>query len=456
MSKPNDLLSEMSSATGTPHVTASVEPQSAAARRGRRPRKPKPLGPCSRRMGAAAILCVAALVTLRAAGPVPQSGTALASPPADLASAITGIDALAADGLARENVGGLTIGIIADDRLAWTRSYGLADLETRVPATADTVYRIGSITKQFTALMLLQLVEQGKVRLSDPVDKYLPEVHRVRGMSVDAPPITLGQLATMTSGLEREPGDMARYVKGPVAEWEKTLISALPSTHCASEPGTTFRYSNIGYAILGAALARAAGQPYVHYVQQHVFAPLGMLHTAFEPTAVIRPLLAKGYEIVNPRTAAGGPTGEKPARLLVDRDTPAGEHEGRGYRVPNGGIYTTVGDLASFVAFELGAQVPAVLKKATLDDAYAEARSSPTVLRTGYGIGFQVIRRGDLFVYGHAGTVIGYAAAAYYERVSRTGVVVLRNIGGGSLDVNALAIQAVERLAAARKAGSRR
>ena len=404
----------------------------------------------------AALLCVAAVVSLRAGGPVPQSATALPPPPADLVPAITGIDALAANGLARENVGALTIGVIADDRLAWTRSYGLADLETRVPATADTVFRIGSITKQFTAVMLLKLVEQGKVRLSDPVEKYLPEVNRVRGILPDAAPITLDQLATMTSGLAREPDDMARYVRGPVAEWEKTLISALPSTRYASEPGTTYLYSNIGYAILGAALARAAGQPYIDYMQQHVFAPLGMSHTAFVPTGAIRPLLAKGYEIVKPQRAAAERMGETATKLLVDRDTPAREHEGRGYKVPNGGIYTTIGDLARFVAFEIGAEVPGVLKKATLDDAYAEARSSPTARRTGYGTGFEVIRRGNLVVYGHAGTVIGYSAAAYYERTSRIGLVVLRNVGGGSLDVNGLAIQAVERLAAARKAGSRR
>ena len=100
-----------------------------------------------------------------------------------------------------------------------------------MPADADTVYRIGSITKMFTALMLEQLVEAGKVHLSDPAEKYFPEIKTVQGRFPDAPPITLIQLATHTSGLGREPDNTEIYVTAPVADWEKTLIAALPHTH---------------------------------------------------------------------------------------------------------------------------------------------------------------------------------------------------------------------------------
>ncbi len=389
---------------------------------------------------------------------IPASRQAATSPapPADLAAAIDAIDKMVAGELARDNLGSITVGIVADGRLVWTRSYGYADMEKKLQATSDSLYRIGSITKQFTALMLLQLVEREKVRLSDPVEKYFPEINQVRGRMPGAPPITLVQLATMTSGLDREPENLDTYVKGPVSEWEKVLISALPHTKYAYEPDTHYLYSNIGYAILGAALGRAAGESYTEYVQQHIFAPLGMTHTAFEPNPTITPAITKGYAVARVRQAAANQAAQQKAAgqiaqsFTVDAETPAREHQGRGYKVPNGAIYTTVGDLARFVALELGADVPAVLKKATLDDNYSRVNSSDGTLRTGYGIGFQLSRRGDLVVYGHGGSVAGYNAAAHFERNSRTGVIVLRNVGGGAVNVGQIAMQAVEKLAAAR------
>jgi CubicO group peptidase (beta-lactamase class C family) len=115
------------------------------------------------------------------------------------------VDSLAAAEWYKDRRGSLTIGVVTDGRLAWTRSYGFADMEQRVPATRHTVYRIGSVTKEFTGLMLLQLAEAGKVRLADPVEKYFPEVNLVRGRFPNAPPITLIQLATMRAGLSASP-----------------------------------------------------------------------------------------------------------------------------------------------------------------------------------------------------------------------------------------------------------
>jgi len=396
------------------------------------------------------------------AAPAARQAVVSQAPPVDLAPAIEAIDTMVATELARDNLGSITVGVVADGRLAWTRSYGYADMEKKLPATSDSIYRIGSITKQFTALMLLQLVEQGKVHLSDPVEKYFPQINQVRGRIPGAPPITLVQVATMTSGLDREPEDLATYLKGPVSDWEKVLIAALPHTKYASEPDTHFLYSNIGYAILGATLSRAAGQPYTEYVQQHIFAPLGMTRTAFEPNPAIAPAITKGYAVARARAASptqaaqpgGVPAAAQPApSFTVDADTPAREHEGRGYKVPNGAIYTTVGDLARFMAFELGADWPAVLKKAALEDNYSRVNSSDGTLRSGYGIGFQLTRVGDLVIYGHGGSVPGYNAAAHFDRASRTGVIVLRNVGGGAVNVQTIAFQALARLAAARKKG---
>ena len=297
-------------------------------------------------------------IWLGADGKIEGAGFATANmvaKPASLRPKLPEIDSLISAELARRPVGSVTAGVVDGKELIWSKSYGDADMEKKIPANADTVYRIGSITKMFTALMLEQLVDAGKVHLSDPVEKYFPEIKAVQGRYPDAPPITLIQLATHTSGLGREPDNTETYVTGAVADWEKTLIAALPHTHYSFEPGTRFSYSNIGYAILGAALSRAAGEPYIEYVPKHIFQPLGMTHSGLERNAEMLPHLSKGYQLMGPKDA-------------VDSETPQRENEtGRGYKVPNGAIYTTVGDLARFASFLMDQGPESVLKSASLD-----------------------------------------------------------------------------------------
>ena len=375
-----------------------------------------------RRVSAAMLLLLIVVSTV--------SGQAV---PEELRGAIAKIDTFSATELAKDNIGSVTVGVVSGANLVWTKSYGYANMEKKISADKDTVYRIGSITKQFTGLMLLQLVEQGKVKLSDPAEKYFPEVKQVQGAFAGAPPITLVQLATMTSGMDREPADLPTYLKGPVSDWEKVLSAALPRTKYAFEPDTHYFYSNIGYATLGAALSRAAGTMYTKYVAEKIFAPLEMTHSAFEPTPAIREHLSIGYEV-----ARDG---------KIDSVTPQREHDGRGYKVPNGAMYTTVGDLARFLSLELG-EVPAnVLKKETLEDNYKRVNSSNEGLTSGYGIGFQLTRRGERVFVGHGGSVAGYRAEAYVDRASKVGVIVLRNVGGGKFSLADLCFKSLEELA---------
>ena len=218
----------------------------------------------------------------------------------------------------------------------------------------------------------------------------------MQGRFAQAPPITLVQLATMTSGVGREPANLPTYLIGPVSQWESVLISALRETKYDLEPDTQFLYSNIGYAILGATLGRAAGMSYTSWVQQRILTPLGMSHTAFEPNATIQSQIAKGYEV----DASGHISFEAPQR----------EHAGRGYKVPNGALYTTVDDLAQFVALELGEGPETVLPKSVVEANLARANSTNGNLDAGYGVGFQLSRRGaDVFI-GHGGSVAGYTA----------------------------------------------
>jgi CubicO group peptidase (beta-lactamase class C family) len=114
------------------------------------------------------------------------------------------LDSAAAEAVKCASCPSFTIGLVAKDGLTWTKSYGYADIGKQLPANAETVYRIGSITKQFTALMLLQLATNGTVHLTDPVEQYVPEIRLARDRTPNAPSITLVQLATHTSGLASE------------------------------------------------------------------------------------------------------------------------------------------------------------------------------------------------------------------------------------------------------------
>jgi CubicO group peptidase (beta-lactamase class C family) len=361
------------------------------------------------------------------------------SAPSVAVPGLSGVDSMINAEFAKDSLGSITVGVIAGSQLAWTRSYGFADMKTHRLANRGTVYRIGSITKPFTAVMLMQLIAAGKIQLSDPVERYLPEIKTIGSKPPGAPPFTFLQLATMTAGLAPEPREEGPFWTGPVADWPKTLISALPHTDYRSFPGTKYSYSNIGYAILGAALSRVAGVPYTEWERTRVFKPLGMDRTRFEIDPTIATDLATGYEVSDDGT--------------LDDSTAAHEgRDGRGYKVPNGAIFTTVDDLARFVVFELGHGPASVLSPARLESAFRGFVATSEYLDRGYGVGFMAMRRDTLTWVGHSGSVAGYVAYMYFDRDRQVGVVLFRNVVGGKEDPGRLATDILSRLVHARVA----
>ena len=355
--------------------------------------------------------------------------------PARAVQGIAAVDSLISSEFAKDSIGSITVGIIAGSQLAWTRSVGFADMKTRRLANRNTVYRVGSITKPFTAVMLMQLVAAGRMQLSDPVERFLPEVKQIAARPQGAAPFTFWQLATMTAGLAREPENVDRFSTGPVSGWEAKLLAALPHTSYQSSPGTEYSYSNIGYATLGAALARVAGQPYVEWERSHVFKPLEMNRTRFEVDPTIASDLAVGYEVNDDGT-------------LDDSTAAQQARDGRGFRVPNGAIFTTVDDLARFVSLELGRAPNSVLARSMLDEAFGGLVATDRLLETGYGLGFMAMSRDGYSYVGHNGSVAGYRASMYYDVPRSLGVVVFRNVGGGKEDSDRLAVNILSVLAA--------
>jgi CubicO group peptidase (beta-lactamase class C family) len=383
-----------------------------------------------------------ALVMSAACGTLLVKSATCQTLPARAVKGIAAVDSLISAEFVKDSIGSITVGVIAGSQLVFTRSVGFADIKARRLANRNTVYRIGSITKPFTAVMLMQLVAAGRVHLSDPVERFLPEVQQIASKPQGASPFTFLQLATMTAGLAREPNEAGAFWTGPVSAWEKKLLAALPHTSYTSFPGTEYSYSNIGYAILGAALARVAGQAYTEWERLHVFRPLGMERTRFEVDPTIESDLAVGYQVKGDGT-------------LDDQAAAQEARDGRGYKVPNGAIFTTVDDLARFVVFELGRGPDSVLARASLDDAFGGIVATDAFQQTGYGLGFMAMRRDDYpfpSFLGHSGSVAGYRAAMYYDRGMQLGVVVFRNVVGGKQDPDRLAVDILSLLATAKVA----
>jgi CubicO group peptidase (beta-lactamase class C family) len=360
--------------------------------------------------------------------------------PLHVVPGLSAVDALVSAEFAKDSVGSITAGIVRGGELVWTASHGFANAGTRKPADRETVYRIGSITKMFTATMLLQLVEAGQLRFSDPVARFYPDIGLARNGTSRASAVTFLQLATMTSGLAAEPGE-ASFDSGPLTEWEKILGQAVSQTEFTFEPGIHFAYSNIGYAVLGAALGRAAHVPYIEWQQKHIFDPLGMRHTGFELGAAIAGALAVGYVVSDGRVDSTVPTREALA--------------GRGYRVPNGGIFTTIDDLSRFLAFELGNGPEAVLSHARLSGVYTGMIATSADEDFGYGVGFMLQHCDDFPWLGHSGGMPGYQAVMYFDRDHQLGVILLRSATGGKASIGRLAPEMLKTLILAKLAAEK-
>ena len=328
-------------------------------------------------------------------------------------------------------IGSIVAGVVVGDRVVWSRAFGWADRDRQIAADARTIYRIGSISKSVTAVAMARLIERSVIRPGDPVIRWLPEFATLSGDSAAVRSITLAQLASHTGGLIREP-QLPGAAAGPIEGWESKIVAALPRTSLNTAPGTAYAYSNIGYGILGLTISRAARVPFMTLVTDDVLRPLGMASSYFVVPPDVWPRVATGY--------ANG------ARGSIDAELPAREHAGRGYKVPNGGIYSTVDDLARFIALMTGALGDHVLSPASR--ATMLRIHSPGSTTSGYGFGFQIATDslGNRFV-SHGGSVAGYTANILFHTGTRIGVILLRNYNAGRTNLGAASRALVAQLA---------
>ncbi len=184
---------------------------------------------------------------------------------------------------------GASLLVVRDGRPVVRKSYGLSNLEDRIAATPETNYRLASVTKQFTAAAILLLAEDGKLSVDDHLKKWLPSLPR----AVDS--VTIKQLLTHTSGIVDYEDVMAAGTTAQLHDADVLrLLESKDSTYF--KPGSGYRYSNSGYALLALIIERASGKSFATFLQDRIFIPLGMLHTvAYEEGISTAPTRAYGY-----------------------------------------------------------------------------------------------------------------------------------------------------------------
>jgi CubicO group peptidase (beta-lactamase class C family) len=202
------------------------------------------------------------------------------------------IDALLASYNAARQFNGAAL-VATRDGVLLKKGYGFANLEWQIPNTPDTKFRLGSITKQFTSMVIMQLVAEGKITLDEKMTTYLPDYRADTGNRV-----TIRHLLTHTSGIPSytgQPGFLQNVSRNPytVADFMKTYTSG----DLEFEPGTKFAYDNSGYFLLGAIIERVTGQPYERILRERIFDPLGMKDSGYDRSAVVLPKRASGYQL---------------------------------------------------------------------------------------------------------------------------------------------------------------
>ncbi len=227
-----------------------------------------------------------------------------------------------ADWMLDNHVPGLVWGVVKDGKLIAVEGMGVQDLEARRPVTADSAFRIASMSKAFTAYGILNLQAQGKLTLSDPASKHVPE------LSPWAAGITVGNLMHHTAGfVTDDPWGDRQQVRTP-AEFTAMLKAGVPFS---TAPGSAYEYSNFGYATLGRTITNVSGKPYQQHIADTVFKPLGMPATTYDVFAVPDARLARGYRWENGKWSA--------EPMMKDGEFGA-----------MGGVVTTANDYAKWVA----------------------------------------------------------------------------------------------------------
>lgn len=328
-----------------------------------------------------ALRCVALIFRLLSASP------ASAQDPARLDAAIT------AQAAGSHFMGSVLVA--KDGAVVFEKSYGSANLEWGIPNTADTKFRIGSLTKQFTAAAILLLEERGKLKVEDPISRYLPSA------PASWQAVMIHQLLNHTAGIPDYSNlpDNRVWQRSPATP--EQLVAHFRDLPLEFAPGSKFRYSSSGFVLLAWIVERVSGQSYEAFLQENIFTPLAMKDSGYDSNTTLLPKRAAGY-MASPAGFANAP--------YVDMQVPSGA----------GALYSTTRDLLRWTTALFGGRV--------LSAASLEKMTTPGGNDNGYGLvvglvkGRKVIR--------HAGMIEGFSSHLAYYPDAKAVVIVLANVYG--------------------------
>ncbi|MBC7812293.1 MAG: beta-lactamase family protein [Burkholderiales bacterium] len=319
------------------------------------------------------------------------------------------LDTLVPTLLEEHQVAGAAIAVIHDGEVAWTQGYGVANLDSAEPVTPDTVFHVASISKAFTAWAILGLVESGDIELDAPVDQYLTRWN-LPDSSYNPDDVTIRRILSHTAGLSVD-GYEGYEPDEELPTLEQVLLGEGKSARVTVlvTPGVMFRYSGGGYEVLQLLIEEVTGEDYSDYMQETVFAPLGIENSSYELTPEIETNLATGY---------AGPAVPKPIIRYTEQAA--------------GGLYMTAADLASFVAAnvessetEMGAGIISP-ESVTLAHTDAEATNG----EYGFGLFLYPLEDGRSVVW-HDGISAAWRTLFAFEPESGEGIVILTNSSQG-------------------------
>jgi CubicO group peptidase (beta-lactamase class C family) len=346
------------------------------------------------------------------------------------------ISALVRHEMKKRDVTGLSIALVDDQRVVWAEGFGYADKAGNVPASPETVYRAGSISKLFTATAAMQLAERGRMDIDRLLGDYLPGFS-IRTRFADTAPVTPRSIMTHHSGL---PSD---YLKGM---WTRNpepftrVAGRVSDEYAANPPGTVFSYSNLGVTLLGDAIGKVDGRDFVSHVRDEILLPLGMTGSSFSTSADRTPLAAKGYR-------KGAEAEEPPLR-----------------DVPAGGLNSSVLDLSRFVRMVFAggkAGDRQIIKPETLAEMLRPQNAEvPLDLDFRVGLGWMLGGLGDIDIRNagpvahHAGATLLFHSQLIVLPERKLGVVVLANSDTAGRVVGKVAAETLK-LALEAKTGDR-
>jgi CubicO group peptidase (beta-lactamase class C family)/D-alanyl-D-alanine dipeptidase len=314
----------------------------------------------------------------------------------------------------------LSIALVDGDDIVWARGFG--EQSDGVPATAETVYRVGSVSKMFTDIAVMQLVERGEIDIDAPVQRYVPEFTPVNGTDT---PITLRQLMSHRAGIIREPP--AGHYFDDTGTDLATTVRSMDGTPQIYPPTSRTKYSNAGIAVVGYALEKTRGEPFAAYVKRSVLEPVGMTRSAFTPEPGVVEDLADAWMWGFDRDLFPAPTFELGM-------------------APAGSMYSTVLDLTRFAsaAFRGGeGERGRFLEAETLESMWEPQFAEPGET-AGYGFGFAVGERFGERWLGHGGAIYGFSTQLSVLPESGLGVAVVSAVDGTNTVVERIADAALE------------